>query len=37
VADFVKNDVHLFGAKKRIAGLTLTATDMDWSQGMDPR
>jgi uncharacterized protein (TIGR03083 family) len=31
VADFVKDDVHLFGAKKRIAGLKLTATDMDWS------
>jgi uncharacterized protein (TIGR03083 family) len=36
VADFVKNDVHIFGAKKRIAGLTLTATDMDWSHGSGP-
>ena len=33
VADFVKDDVHIFGAKKRIAGLKLTATDMDWSHG----
>ena len=36
VADFVKNDVHIFGAKKRIAGLRLTATDMDWSHGNGP-
>jgi uncharacterized protein (TIGR03083 family) len=36
VADFVKEDVHLFGAKKRIAGLKLTATDMDWSHGNGP-
>jgi uncharacterized protein (TIGR03083 family) len=36
VADFVKHDVHLFGAKKRIAGLQLTATDMDWSHGHGP-
>ena len=36
VADFVKSDVHIFGAKKRIAGLTLTATDMDWSHGTGP-
>jgi uncharacterized protein (TIGR03083 family) len=36
VADFVKDDVHIFGAKKRIAGLTLTATDMDWSHGNGP-
>ncbi len=36
VADFVKDDVHLFGAKKRIAGLKLTATDMDWSHGHGP-
>ncbi len=33
VADFVKDDVHRFGTKKRIAGLKLTATDMDWSHG----
>jgi uncharacterized protein (TIGR03083 family) len=36
VADFVKGDVHIFGAKKRIAGLKLTATDMDWSHGHGP-
>ena len=37
VADFVKDDVHMFGAKRRIAGLKLVATDMDWSMGADPR
>ena len=31
-----RTDVHLFGAKKRIAGLKLTATDMDWSHGNGP-
>jgi uncharacterized protein (TIGR03083 family) len=36
VADFVKDDVHIFGAKKRIAGLKLTATDVDWSHGDGP-
>jgi uncharacterized protein (TIGR03083 family) len=36
VADYVKDDVHIFGAKKRIAGLKLTATDMDWSHGNGP-
>jgi len=36
VADFVKDDVHIFGAKKRIAGLKLTAADMDWSHGTGP-
>jgi uncharacterized protein (TIGR03083 family) len=36
VADFVKGDVHIFGAKKRIAGLRLAATDMDWSHGTGP-
>ncbi len=36
VADFVKNDRLIFGAKKRIAGFKLTATDMDWSQGSGP-
>lgn len=35
VADFVKTTVG-FGAKKRIAGLRLTATDMDWVQGDGP-
>ncbi len=36
VANFVKNDRHRFGAKKRIAGLKLTATDMDWFHGEGP-
>lgn len=36
VADFVKEDVHIFGAKRRIAGVKLTATDMDWSHGQGP-
>jgi uncharacterized protein (TIGR03083 family) len=36
VADFVKDDVHVFGAKKHIAGLKLTATDADWSHGAGP-
>ena len=36
VADFVKHDVHIFGAKKRIAGFKLVATDMDWSHGYGP-
>jgi uncharacterized protein (TIGR03083 family) len=36
VADFVKDDVHIFGATKRIAGLKLTASDMDWSHGNGP-
>ena len=36
VLDFVKDDVHMFGAKKRIAGLQLMATDMDWSHGHGP-
>jgi uncharacterized protein (TIGR03083 family) len=36
VADFVKDDVHIFGTKRRIAGLKLTATDMQWSHGRGP-
>jgi uncharacterized protein (TIGR03083 family) len=36
VADFVKDDVHIFGAKKRIAGFKLTAIDMAWSHGHGP-
>ena len=36
VADFVKNDTFIFGATKRIAGLKLVATDMDWSHGNGP-
>jgi hypothetical protein len=33
VADFFKGSNMLIGAKNRIAGLTLTATDADWSSG----
>ena len=36
VADFVKNDIFLFGAKKRISGLKLVATDTEWSHGNGP-
>jgi uncharacterized protein (TIGR03083 family) len=36
VAEFVKDDVHIFGAKKRIGGLKLMATDVDWSHGSGP-
>jgi uncharacterized protein (TIGR03083 family) len=36
VADFVKDDHRIFGAKKRIVGLRLTATDIDWSHGRGP-
>jgi uncharacterized protein (TIGR03083 family) len=36
VADFVKDDVHIFGAKRRIAGLKLVATDMSWGHGSGP-
>lgn len=36
VADFVKDDRRIFAAKKRIAGLRLTATDADWSHGQGP-
>ncbi|HVQ87396.1 MAG TPA: maleylpyruvate isomerase family mycothiol-dependent enzyme [Actinomycetes bacterium] len=32
-ADFYKNSNLLIGSKSRIAGLTLTATDADWSTG----
>jgi uncharacterized protein (TIGR03083 family) len=35
VADFVKT-TFVFGAKKRIAGLRLKATDMEWIQGDGP-
>jgi uncharacterized protein (TIGR03083 family) len=35
VADFVTKS-FIFRARKRIAGLTLTATDMDWSHGHGP-
>ncbi|HEX4865148.1 MAG TPA: maleylpyruvate isomerase family mycothiol-dependent enzyme [Acidimicrobiales bacterium] len=36
VADFIKDDRHIYGAKKRIAGVKLTATDMDWTHGHGP-
>jgi uncharacterized protein (TIGR03083 family) len=34
--DFFKNSNLLIGAKKRIAGLSLTATDTSWSNGSGP-
>jgi len=36
VADFYKGSNLLIGAKNRIAGLTLQATDADWSTGSGP-
>ena len=36
VADFYKNSNLLIGAKKRIAGLRLIATDTDWRHGTGP-
>ncbi len=36
VADSYKNSNLLIGAKRRIAGLTLRATDSDWSHGDGP-
>ena len=36
VADFYKGSNLLLGSKKRIAGLTLRATDADWSTGSGP-
>jgi uncharacterized protein (TIGR03083 family) len=36
VADFFKGSNLLLGSKKRIAGLTLRATDADWSTGTGP-
>jgi uncharacterized protein (TIGR03083 family) len=36
VADFYKGSNLLLGSKKRIAGLTLRATDVDWSIGTGP-
>lgn len=35
-ADFYKTSNLLIGAKKRIAGVTLRATDADWSTGSGP-
>lgn len=37
VADFYKGSNLLIGSKNRIAGLTLRATDADWSHGTGPR
>ena len=36
VLDFYKNSNTLLGTKDRIAGLTLRATDVDWSHGEGP-
>ena len=36
VADFYKGSNLVIGAKKRIAGLTLRATDADWTHGSGP-
>lgn len=36
VADFYKGSNLLLGSKKRVAGLTLRATDADWSTGTGP-
>jgi uncharacterized protein (TIGR03083 family) len=36
VASFVKDDRLRFHTKRRIAGLTLRATDVDWSYGHGP-
>ena len=36
VADFYKNSNLIVGAKNRIAGLTLQATDAEWANGSGP-
>ncbi|HEX9546882.1 MAG TPA: hypothetical protein VF942_06065 [Acidimicrobiales bacterium] len=36
MATFYKGSNLIIGAKKRIAGLKLTATDVDWSTGDGP-
>ncbi len=36
VADFYKGSNTLIGAKNRIAGVTLKATDQDWTHGSGP-
>ena len=36
VADFYKGSNLLIGSKNRIAGLTLRATDADWTHGAGP-
>ncbi|HEY2430857.1 MAG TPA: maleylpyruvate isomerase family mycothiol-dependent enzyme [Acidimicrobiales bacterium] len=35
-ADFYKSSNLLIGGKKRVAGLTLKATDVDWTSGSGP-
>jgi uncharacterized protein (TIGR03083 family) len=37
VADFYASSNLLIGAKNRIAGVTFTATDTDWSHGTGPK
>jgi uncharacterized protein (TIGR03083 family) len=37
VADFYQGSNLLIGAKNRISGLTLTATDADWQHGTGPQ
>jgi uncharacterized protein (TIGR03083 family) len=37
VADFYRGSNLIIGAKRRIAGLTLQATDADWSCGSGPK
>jgi len=37
VADFYKNSNLIIGTKRRIEGLTLQATDADWSHGTGPK
>ncbi len=37
VADFFKGSNLLIGGKKRVAGVSLRATDMDWSSGAGPK
>lgn len=37
VADFYKGSNLLIGAKRRIAGLSLRATDADWTHGTGPQ
>jgi uncharacterized protein (TIGR03083 family) len=34
--DFVKGQQPIYGAKKRVAGLELVATDMEWAHGEGP-
>ena len=36
VLDFYKNSNAIIGTKRRIEGLTLRATDMDWTHGSGP-